>query len=72
MKKKSLITRILEGAIVETPYYDEVEFPDCKTSLGVYIPKQCTLQDYETCKNYKGSKKIPICPNCAYRGNIKR
>ena len=43
---------------------------DCKTS-ELQLRKPCTLQDYETCLNYKG-KKIPICPYCPYKGNVGR
>lgn len=84
--KKNLITKLLEGAKVELPYYDEDDFPtpvtnpfgvevNLKHALGVvdsYTPKPCTLQDYENCLNYKGDKKIPICAACPYRGNVGR
>ena len=67
MKPKKLIGR-LSDVVEDSPFPHDEDY-ECRTSAGIRI-RTCTLKDYEGCKNYKGSKKIPICYDCPYRGNV--
>jgi hypothetical protein len=76
MKPKKLIGRLsdepflnvkgMKSALLE---YLGFEDESCRVSAMRWTIRNCTLQDYEGCKNYKGDKKIPICYDCPYRGN---